>query len=92
MEKFNLFSLLGIKLLESTSHLSMNIYNVLFEVLVERMAHQIVTDAHPQFNGEELIIQNPGTYLYPPPPLSASWLYVDCRLCESLLIATIRMF
>lgn len=60
MEKFNLFSLLGVRLLENETHLTMNVYNVLFEILVERMAHQIVTGAHPEFNGQDLIIQNPG--------------------------------
>ena len=60
MDKFNLFSLLGVRLLENETHLTMNVYNVLFEVLVERMAHQIVTGPHPEFSGQELFIQNPG--------------------------------
>ncbi|XP_067949217.1 lipopolysaccharide-responsive and beige-like anchor protein [Watersipora subatra] len=60
MDKFNLFSLIGVKLLETSGYLSMNIYNVLFEILVERMAHQIITDVHPKFNGQEITIQNSG--------------------------------
>jgi len=60
MDKSNLFSLLGVKLIASDTHLSMNIYNVLSEILVERMANQIVTEPHPPFRSEEHIIQNPG--------------------------------
>ena len=32
MDKFNLFALLGVRLLENETHLTMNVYNVLFEI------------------------------------------------------------
>ena len=49
MDKFNLFALLGVRLLENETHLTMNVYNVLFEVLVDMIALQIISDAHPEF-------------------------------------------
>ena len=84
MDKFNLFSLLGVKLLENNSHLTMNIYNVLFEILVERMAHQIITDPHPQFNGQELIIQNSGELFSP-----YFLIYTTITSCLPLLVASL---
>jgi len=60
MDSYNLFSLLSIRLLSHAKHLSMSVYNVLFEIMTERMAHQIVSGTHPPFDGRELIIHNAG--------------------------------
>lgn len=62
MTRHNLFTLISPTLLSSPKYLSMNVYNVLFELLTEKITGHMTTGPHPEFNGEEMFIQNSGAY------------------------------